>query len=235
VFLKAPALLFLSSLAVGAVALEVTPDFFPFRGTPGSRLKAQVALVNDSTAPVRVDLEVHAKGEGPEKAWLAVSPSSLRIAPGRRRVADLKVRVPDTAGELNAEIWARLQGPVEWTEIRQVRRVRLVIQGTEVYRLVMDSAVGRESGGLILVDVVFRNAGNVSVRPSFGAELVLEGGERASAPRHAIHPAVLPGGRGVAQIEVPSSKARWTGEGMVTAYFRNSAGETRQEQRRIEK
>ena len=222
--------------SVSVVALEVSPEAVVLKGPPGARLKAQLAVVNDSTSSVRVRLEFREIIPPGEKKWLRISPSRVKIEPGKSRVVDLRVSVPKKGtGERWAEVWVGVQGPVAWSELRTVRRVTLIIEGTEVYRLGVDSAVGIPGADGVTVNIEYRNAGNVSLRPKFGVELVMEGGEKASVFQEGVEAALLPGGRGAVQVKVPMRGIPWAGEGLATGYFRDGNGETRRSERRVER
>jgi hypothetical protein len=214
-------------------ALEVSPDFFQFKGVPKAHLKALVTLVNDSTENVEVRLELQGSAVKGEKSWITVSPRKLKISAGKSRVAHLSVRVPQGRGERVAQVWARSRGPMSFSEIRLIRKINLIIAGTEKYALSFDSIKTVDQGDRVDVDAVFRNEGNVTVHPRVGVALDLPGGTRASAYQETPPVSVAPGGHGSARVVVPLSGNRWEGKGTVTVYSLTSAGETQRVDKRI--
>lgn len=205
-------------------ALDMAPEFIPLKGVPGQRLKSSVTLVNDSAETVDVGLTLQVTPMEGEKPWITVSPRKLRIRSGKKRVARLKARVPFGSGQRMAQVWARAQGPTSGSEIRVVRKVNLVIVGTEHYALSLQSLGAVDQGDHVRVSAGFRNEGNVSLRPTLGAELVLVGGGRVMAYQEGNAVSLAPGNFGSGYVDVPLSDNRWDGTGTVTVYYRDSTG-----------
>jgi len=210
-------------------ALDVTPTFFQLRGVPNARLKAEVTVLNDTSAPVEVRLDLHEVSDG----WITIAPSTLKIGAGQSRVARLSVRVPRGQGERTAQVRARVQGPLASSEIRVIRKVNLTIAGTEKYGFSFDTINTVDQGDRVAMDVVFKNDGNITLRPTVGALISVSDGTQASAFQEGRAAAVGPGQRGSARVVVPLAGRRWEGHGTVTIYALDFAGETRRVEKKI--
>lgn len=214
-------------------ALELSPDFIQVRGLPRAGLAASLTVTNDSQEPVDVRLEVRGAALEEGRPWIWVSPEKLRIGSGSSRKAKLKMVVPRGAtGERSAQVWARTkgQGP---SELRSIRKVRLLIAGTEIYSLKIEGVGVSTVGDRVALKVDYLNEGNVSVRPVFGAELIREEGRIVSAYQEGSSGLVAPGARAEAHVVVPLNGARWDGKGTVFAEFIEFAGATRRVEKRV--
>jgi hypothetical protein len=214
-------------------ALDMTPEFIPLRGEPGRRIKAAVTLVNDSAETVNVRLSLQVAPVEGEKPWVTVSPQKFRLRPGKKRVARLKVKVPLGSGEREAQVWARVRGPLSTSEIRVIRKVHLVIEGTERYALSIESLRTVGHADRVSVTAGFLNEGNVTLRPALGADLGLVGGGRVTAYQEGNAVAVAPGNFGSGQVDVLLSQKGWDGTGTVTAYYRDSTGTIHQVEKMV--
>jgi hypothetical protein len=114
-----------------------------------------------------------------------------------------------------------------------VRNVQVQIAGTERYALLVDSIRAEVGGDRVALEVAYRNDGNVTLRPKFGADLVLAGGGRAAAFQEGMEAPVAPGARGNARVVVRVGGSGWEGKGTVTGYYRDAAGETRKTEKGI--
>ena len=214
-------------LPISGRALDVLPDFFQLKGLPGARLKASLQIVNDSSSVVDVRLDLQGVGAVGKKPWITVSPEKMKIPAGKSHTAYLAVRVPPSGGECQAEVRARTAGPLAVSEVRVVRKVNLIILGTEKYAVSLTSSRVLRQGDSVSVEADFRNEGNVTLRPKLGAVLSFADGSRSSAYQEGPAVAVAPGAEGAARVLVPLSGRRWDGAGTVTVYYLDTAGKTR--------
>lgn len=210
------------ALAVAtAGALEMSPEYVRLSGKPGERVRADLVVVNTSSNPVVAVVEARA-GDGSPAAWFSLSPRSVRLSPGARRTVRLKAIVPNATGEVSGEVWGRLTD-AGLTETRVVRRVTLTVSGTEKYEGALEG-VGVDFSSAPVVSAVFRNSGNVSLRPKFILEWAPERGDVPRWVRDASGEFVAPGTEFPLVFELEAASGPWSGRGTLSAYFRDGTG-----------
>lgn len=212
--------------ALGAMALEVSPELIQLRGVPNARLTAPLTLKNDSPEPMDVLLSVEETGSVDSPGWVRFSSKKVRIAAGQTRVVQLNVRVPRNGeGERSAHVWVRARAALSPLEFRTVRRVVLGIAGTERYELTIEGVSVEAQGAQLEVKADYQNTGNVTLLPLFGADLTMSDGGHSTAYQKRAS-LLAPGARASARVAVPSSGRRWEGTGTVMAQFRDADGNT---------
>ncbi len=213
--------------------LEVLPELIQLRGAPGAHLRAPLTIVNDSASPVVVQLDLQGDSIVGRQPWMRVSPKNIKIKAGKSRVAYVSVRVPLQGGECSAQVRARTEGPMASSEIRIIRTVNVIIAGTENYSLSFESIHAVDQGDRVTLEAGYRNDGNITVRPKMGALVHSVEGTPVSAFQDGSVLPVAPGKHGLGRVVVPLSGQRWNGRATVTAYFLDSAGETRSIDKRV--
>lgn len=212
--------------AAGSVAaLDIQPEALFLRGEAGQAVSADVAVINDSTVPVRVALETRGFLERPAP-WLTLKPASMRLAPGARRVARLTAKVPEALGELEGEIWARQRLNGVLSETRTVRRVTLRVAGTENFEAQLKNVTAAAEGGNIVVRAVLENAGNVTLRVKLVADLERSDGPLVRATSDLTGQPLPPGSIVPVRLEAPAAGWRWAGRVALSAYYRDGEGKT---------
>lgn len=212
--------------ALGAMAMEVSPELIHLRGVPNARLTAPLTLKNDSPEPVDVLLTVEETDFVGSVGWVQLSPKKVKIAAGQTRVVSLKVRVPRHGeGERSAQVWVRARAAMSPLEIRTLRRVVVVIEGTERYELTIGDVSVDSRGPQLEVKADYQNTGNVTLLPLFGSDLTMSEGRHSTAYQKKAS-SIAPGARASVRIVVPSLDGRWEGTGVVMAQFRDADGKT---------
>lgn len=222
--------------AIGAVALfllasvvnalDVMPELIQLAGPHRARLETSLILFNDSPEPVDVHLEVGQEGNK-DDAWIRVSPRRVRLKPGEKKPARIKVRVPnDGQGQRESQVRAISRGMGAPVEYRVIRRVNLRIAGTEKYEVTLGEVETEILPDQVVVSAVLKNSGNVSVIPVCEASLILDDGHQVTAYQKQGVKVVSPGERARVRVEVPLPKGRWTGSGVVVANYKDAGGHT---------
>lgn len=211
-------------IAGGANALDLLPEIVQLAGPHRARLQAPLTLINDSPDSVEVRLEIGSI-EGQEESWIRVSPQKIRLKPGERKSALIKVRVPrEGQGERAAQVRASARGVGALVEYRLVRKVNLRVAGTERYEVILDAVSSETNADRVLVTADVANAGNVTVIPVCEANLVLDDGRRVTAYQERGVGAVAPGRRVRVRVAVPLAGGRWAGAGVVAAHYKDAGG-----------
>ncbi len=211
--------------ALSGGALEVSPEGLFFKEKPGTRARARLTLRNDEGRPVEVRLSVRGVAADGKKPWVAVSPGPFRLEAGERRDVPVRVMAPPGEGERTADVVAAVAVTAD-AEIRVVRRVRLVLAGTERYQILVEDVRATAGQGRVLVTAVCRNEGNITVRLKFGAELRPENGPPVSAMSGGSSAGLAPGEKTVVNVGVPWSGEPWKGGARLMAYYLDGQGRT---------
>lgn len=215
----------LAGKPTAARALDLRPEMIALRGEPGDSISTDLAVVNNSSASVRVTLEVHGLGETPAP-WLSLRPRTLRLPAGGRRTVRLSARVPNAVGELWGEVWLRQRAAGELTETRVIRRVALRVAGTEVFDAQLKDVKAAVEGNDVVVNAVLENTGNVTMRAKLVADLERLDGPLVRAVSDLTNQPLAPGESARVRLAAPKVGWFWTGHGALSAYYRDSEGKT---------
>lgn len=212
--------------AIGAMAMDVSPELIHLRGAPNARLTAPLTLKNDSPEPVDVLLTVEKTGFAGSVDWVRVSPKKLKMAAGQNRIVNVNVRVPrDGEGELSAQVWVRARAALSPLEVRTVRQLVVGVEGTERYDLTLGDVSVESQGPHLEVKADYQNTGNVTLLPLFGSDLTMSEGRHSTAYQKKAS-SIAPGARASVRLVVPSLGGQWEGTGIVMAQFRDADGKT---------
>lgn len=216
---------FLVAGSIPARALDLRPELISLRGEAGASISTDLAVVNNSSAAVRVDVEVHGPGGSPA-TWLSMRPRTLRLPAGGRRTVRLRARVPNAVGELWGEVWVRQRAAGDLTETRVVRRVALRVAGTEVFEAQLRDIAAAVEGNDVVVKAVLENTGNVTLRAKLVADLERLDGPLVRAVSDLTNQPLAPGESARVRLAAPKVGWFWTGRGALSAYYRDSDGKT---------
>lgn len=212
---------------VGAVslgALDVFPEGWVLKEKPGARKRVLLTLFNDEARPVDIRLSLRGLATDGKNPWVTISPGPFHLKAGERRDVPVRVAAPRGEGERTAEVVASVSVSAD-SEIRVIRRVRLVLAGTERYHVSVEDARVKAGKGQVLASAVCRNGGNVTVRVKFGAEILPEDGPPVSA-LSGVFADLAPGEATAAEVAVPWPGETWKGLARLTAYYRDGQGQT---------
>lgn len=212
----------LGACLMSAWAVEVEPEALAFHASPGGRATASLWVRNDTLSPLKATLT----WEAPDGAsWLNLAPRAIRLKPGEKKEIRVTARPPKVGGgERTALLVVIVPGPKD-SEIRVVRRVALVIAGTERPEASVETLSARVIGSEARLRAVVRNDGNVTLRIKTGAELFFTNGRRLRASPSDVG-AVSPSTTGEFDLRVPLQGEPWGGRGRVWIYFLNNRGRT---------
>lgn len=156
-----------------AVALQLVPAFQLFKTEAGGKISGEFTVTNDEGEEIRVTpssknwFVLPANTDIKAEDWLVVNPTEFYLKDGESKTVPFTAKAPKHAvGELVGMVSFLIEKEVEsQLNIRMSAAVYLAIQGTEKFSGDVEAITVNQSSGTLSMGVIFRNTGNVHIRP----------------------------------------------------------------------